>query len=162
MDPIFDRGNYQLFLSIAPKGLLDQPKFAFPVFEGELVSDVITRYMDLYVPKNAKVRKRENDPDNAYFWGCVHYDVRVDGVDYVLSTVTTGYMLWPQLVLQWEDQWVFDHLTHIGETIPPATTRKLVGSRLTQQQVADSAYSTFSRYMAMTLTLYTAFIFTRN
>lgn len=162
MDPIFDRGDYRTFVVVAPKGNLDNPLFAFPVFEDQKVSEVFDYYVKTYVPSKAKIKRRPNDCDDPLALGYVFADI-TSGVDtFSVSTILERHMLWKTIIPLWEDQWVFDHLRFIGEKIPANTTRHLMGSTYTQSQVRDHANAAFNRFMLITLTLYTAFIFTRN
>lgn len=162
MDPIFDRGDYRTFIVIAPKGDLDNPLFAFPVFEDQEVSAAFQIYRDLYVPEQAQVVNRPNDCDDVMTLGLVFADIFIDGDAFSVSTILERHMLWYKIIPLWEDQWVFDHLRFLGHDIPVTTTRQLVGTCYTQSQVRGYANQTFNRFMLIALTLYTAFILTRD
>lgn len=162
MDHIFYRGDYRAFLVVATASHLDAPHFAFPIFENQSVSEVFDLYKGLYVPRNATISLRNHDMDDPTTLGRVFANVKLKNKVFWISTIVMRHNLWPSVVERWETQWVFDHLKSMGHQIPETSDRVLTAPTLPAEQVRRLANEAFNRYMLLTLTLYTAFIFTRN
>lgn len=141
---IFNRGDYRAFLAITGDNI-DTVLFAFPVFEDQSVSEVFDYYRYLYFPDNAKITYRAINRDDDAELGKVFADVRVDPENYKISTITPNKALWPQIVAQWEDQWVFDHVVSSTGKIPTHKTRNLIAGEQIQDEVSAAAKSEFNR-----------------
>lgn len=159
MKPIFYRGDYKAFLVIAERDSLDVPLYAFPIFEDEKVSDVLHRYVSLYVPSDAKIKYVDLDIDCVTSLGYVLMHVKCNNTKFVISTITPNNNLWNVVIPLWEDQWVFDYMNSTQMIIPLSSSRDLTGCSWTMHRVREIAEATYSRYMLMTLVVYTVFIF---
>lgn len=142
---IFQRGDYRAFIVVAPAGDLDRALFAYPVFEGEEVSDTFNHYKYLYLPDDAQIKMRGSIIDNPNHLGAVFADVESGGDKFVISTITPRKALWLPVVQQWEDKWVFDHLLSSQGKLPENDDRYFKGGLEVQDKVASS----YSHYLQM-------------
>lgn len=142
---IFQRGDYRAFIVIAPASELDRALFAFPVFEGEEVSDVFNFYRYLYFPDAAILKMRSHQIDDPATLGTVFADVTVGADQFKISTITPRKALWIPCVKQWEDKWVFDHMMSHKGIAPPQERREFKGGMEVQDKVADS----YGHYLQM-------------
>ena len=142
---IFQRGDYRAFIVVAPASDKDRALFAFPVFEGQEVSEVFQLYKYLYLPDAAKVSMRPHDIDDPRTLGSLFADVTLGSDAFTISTVTPRKALWLPVVAQWEDSWVFNHLLSTQGTLPRKQSRKFSGGIEVQEKVMDS----YSHYLRM-------------
>ncbi len=142
---IFERGDYRAFLAITGENI-DTVLYAFPIFEDQSVSQVFDYYRYLYFPDSAKITYRALNRDDDAELGKVFADVSV-GPDenYKISTIPPNKALWPQVVAQWEDQWVFDHVVSTTGKIPKRKVRTLIAGQHIQDEVSAAAKSEFNR-----------------
>ena len=162
MKPIFYRGDYKAFLVIAERDSLDVPLYAFPIFEDEKVSDVLHRYVSLYVPSDAKIKYVDLDIDCVTSLGYVLMHVKCNNTKFVISTITPNNNLWNVVIPLWEDQWVFDYMNSTQMIIPLSSSRDLTGCSWTMHRVSEIANAAYNRYMLLTLIVYTVFIFVNS
>lgn len=143
---IFQRGDYRAFIVVAPASNIDRALFAFPVFEGQEVSDVFNFYKYLYLPDVAQIKMRQDQGiDDPSTLGRVFADVQVGADKFIISTVTPRKALWTPVVEKWEDQWVFDHLLASQGKLPDNEPRYFKGGIEIQNRVHES----FSHYLQM-------------
>lgn len=142
---IFQRGDYRAFIVIAPADDIDRALFAFPVFEGEEVSNAFDFYKYLYLPDVAKIKMRKLEIDNSDSLGFVFADVEVGTDKFFISTITPRKALWLPVIKQWEDHWVFDHLLSYKGALPDNDYREFKGGIEVQERVQSS----YSHYLQM-------------
>lgn len=153
---IFQRGDYRAFIVVAPADNIDRALYAFPVFEGERVSDVFAYYQSLYIDTTAKVSLRSTDMDEDANLGRVFADVKWDGNKFFVSTITPRKALWLSCVTQWEDQWVFDHLAASQNNLPNDVVRVFKGGREVQNWVNVNYVHYITMYAWAALTAFAA------
>lgn len=142
---IFQRGDYRAFIVIAPANDKDRALFAFPVFEGQEVSDVFQLYKYLYLPDAAKLKMRAHEIDDPTTLGSFFADVQVGADKFVISTITPRKALWLPVVAKWEDNWVFDHYLSTKGAMPAMEPRKFKGGI----EVQDKVMNSYSHYLKM-------------
>lgn len=142
---VFQRGDYRAFIVVAPANDIDRALFAYPVFEGEEVSNVFNYYKYMYIPDAAKIKMTKVQIDNPCSLGAVFAKVDVGSDKFYVSTVTPQEALWTSVVQQWEDKWVFDHLMSSKGSLPEKESREFKGGLEVQNRVADS----YSHYLTM-------------
>lgn len=142
---IFQRGDYRAFIVVAPANDKDRALFAFPVFEGQEVSEVFQLYKYLYLPDAAQVTMRTDKLDDPRTLGAFFADVTVGVDQFVISTITPRKALWLPVVAKWEDNWVFDHLLSSQGKMPATEPRKFSGGIEVQEKVMNS----YSHYLKM-------------
>jgi len=155
---IFERGDYRAFLLVTPANDIDRVLFAFPIFEGEVASEVFKYYTYLYFPDAARGEMRDNNMDNPLDLGLVHADVYVGDDHFKISTIHPRKMLWKDVVAQWEDQWVFDHMVATTGQMPPQERRVFKGGKEVQRRVASVFSDYVRRYTVILCTAFAALI----
>lgn len=156
---IFNRGDYRAFIVIAPNHNLADALYAFPVFEGQKVSDAFAEYRNLYFPEDAVVSMNKIiDMDDPYRLGYVFATVDVGGDKFAVSTITPQKQLWRTVVPMWEDQWVFDHIVASTGSMPPVTERHFVGGQVVQERVHIAFQEKMRKYTILLVTCFLAII----
>lgn len=156
---IFKRGDYRAFIVIAPNDNLDDPLFAFPVFEGQKVSEAFTEYRDLYFPEDAVVDIYSSiDMDDPFRLGYVFATAEVGGDKFAISTIIPSKQLWRTVVPMWEDQWVFDHVVASTGSMPAVTKRHFDGGQVVQERVRTSFFEKLRKYTLLLVTCFLAII----
>lgn len=155
---IFQRGDYRAFIVIAPANDIDRALFAYPVFEGEEVSDTFNHYKYLYLPDAAKIKFRKHNIDDPTTLGRVFADVHVGADHFFISTITARKALWIPCVTQWEDKWVFDHLLSSRGALPANESREFKGGVEVQDKVADCYNHYLQMYIWAACTAFLAWI----
>ena len=143
---IFQRGDYRAFIVVAPADDMNRVLFAFPVFEGQEVSDVFNYYKNIYISDKAVIKLVNLEMDDPRTLGKVFADVSVGVAEFIVSTVTSEYDLWFPVVKQWEDQWVFDHIVATTGEMPDKEARKFKGGLATQNMVESNYEYYLKRY----------------
>lgn len=156
---IFQRGDYRAFIVVAPAADIDRALFAFPVFEGQEVSEVFQLYKYLYLPDAAKVKMRAVAMDEPHNLGRVFADVEADEDKFFISTITPRKMLWLPVVQKWEDHWVFDHLLSTKGAMPKNEDRYFKGGIEVQERVVESYGHYLNMYIWAACTAFAAWIF---
>lgn len=142
---IFQRGDYRAFIVVASAADKDRALFAFPVFEGQEVSDVFQLYKYLYLPDAAQLSMRTQKLDDPQTLGAIFADVEVGTDKFIISTITPRKALWLPVVAAWEDNWVFNHLLSSQGKMPEKDPRKFSGGIEVQERVMNS----YSHYLKM-------------
>lgn len=155
---IFQRGDYRAFIVVAPADDIDRALYAFPVFEGEEVSDVFNFYKYLYLPDAAKITMREHQIDDPSTLGRVFADVSVGTDKFFISTITSRKALWIPCVTQWEDKWVFDHLLSFKGAMPAKDDRHFKGGAEVQSRVDNSYRHYLTMYIWAACTAFLAWM----
>lgn len=155
---MFQRGDYRAFIVIAPADDKDRALFAFPVFEGQEVSEVFQLYKYLYLPDAAKLKMRAVDVDDPNTLGSLFADVTVGADKFTISTITPRKALWRPVVAKWEDNWVFDHYLSTKGAMPAMEPRYFKGGIEVQDRVADNYNHYLKMYIWAACTAFAAWI----
>jgi len=155
---IFKRGDYRAFIVIAPADDIDRALFAYPVFEGEDVSETFNYYRYLYLPDDAQIKMRNIKLDNPTTLGQVFADVESGGDSFFVSTITPRKALWLPCVKKWEDHWVFDHILSTKGELPPQDERAFKGGIEVQNRVAENYRHYLTMYIWAAATAFLAWM----